>query len=406
MSGAAETGFLPYARQLIEADDVEAVTRVLAGDWLTTGPAVTAFEAAFAERVGSRYALACSSGTAALHLTALALGLGEGETAVVPSMTFLATANAVRYVGAEVAFADVDPDTGLLDEGALEAALAAGGDGIKAVYPVHLNGQSADMARLGAIARARGLAVVEDACHALGAQDRTEAGGTVPVGSCRHADMAIFSTHAVKTIATGEGGVVVTNDAALDTRLRRYRNHGMVREPAAFEDRARAFDARGAANPWYYEMPEPGFNYRLTDLQCALGTSQLAKLDRFVARRRALADRYEEALAPLAPLVRPVARVPHCIPAWHLYAVRIDFTRARLDRAALMAALAAEGIGTQVHYIPVHSQPYYVRRYGVRTLPGAETYYDRTLSLPLYPAMAERDVDRVADALARHLGGG
>ncbi|WP_448207956.1 UDP-4-amino-4,6-dideoxy-N-acetyl-beta-L-altrosamine transaminase [Azospirillum sp. sgz302134] len=415
MGGATSGGalpFLPYGRQDIDSSDIDAVTEVLRGDWLTQGPAVEAFERALAERTGAAHAVACANGTAALHLAMLALGLGAngieaGDAVVVPSVTFLATANAARYVGAEVAFADVDPATGLMGPDHAAAAVAraeAAGWRVRALAPVHFAGQTADMAGLSALAARHGLTIVEDACHAIGSEDVRADGRTVPVGSCAAAAMAAFSFHPVKTVAAGEGGAVTTNDPELAARLRRFRNHGMERDPAGFEDPEAAFDADGAANPWYYEMAEPGFNYRLTDLQSALALSQMKRLDAFVARRRQLMDLYASRLAPLAPLVLPAARVPWCRPAWHLCAVRIDFEAAGRPRARVMAELRARGIGSQVHYIPVHRQPHWRRRYGELALPGADGHYARTLSLPLFPAMEDRDVDRVVTALAEALG--
>lgn len=394
--------FLPYGRQSIDEADVEAVAAVLRGDWLTQGPAVEAFEAALAARVGAAHAVACANGTAALHLACLALGLGAGDAVVVPAVTFLATANAARYVGAEVAFADVDPDTGLMGaEHAAEAIARAERAGwrVRAILPVHYAGQTVDMAALRALARGRRLAVIEDACHALGAEVLENGGEAVPVGACADGAMAVFSFHPVKTIAAGEGGAVTTNDPILAERLRRMRNHGMTRDPAAFDDPQAAFAADGTANPWYYEMPEPGFNYRLTDVQSALALSQLGRLDDFVARRRHLADLYEERLSALAPWVAPLRRVGWCRPAWHLSVALLDFAALAKDRAAVMAELRARGIGTQVHYRPVNRQPYYRRRYGDLALPGADAFYARALSLPLFPAMADGDVDRVVKAL-------
>lgn len=394
--------FLPYGRQTIENDDVAAVVAVLKGDYLTTGPAVEAFEAALAARTGAGYAVVCASGTAALHMAALALGLGPGDAVVVPSLTFLATANAARFVGAEVVFADVDPETGLMGPEHVEAALSRVGDlRPRAVLPVHLNGQPADMAGIGAVARRHGLAVVEDACHALGG---TAAGA--PVGSCSVSDMACFSTHPVKAIATGEGGLITTNDPVLAERLRGFRTHGMVRDPGQFRSPDLGFAADGSANPWYYEMHEPGLNYRLSDINCALGLSQLGKLDRFLARRRAVADLYDRLLAPLAPVVRPVPRVGWGLSGWHLYAVLVDYPALGLDRAAFMTRLRDQGIGTQVHYLPVHLQPYYSERYGAADLPGAARYYAQVLSLPLYPGLSDAEVARVADTLAALVGAG
>ena len=398
---------LPYGRQDVDQADIDAVTAVLRGDWLTQGPAVEAFEGALRERTGAAHAVSCANGTAALHLAALALGLGPGDAVVVPAVTFLATANAARYVGAEVAFADVDPATGLMGPEQAEAAMeraARAGWRVRALAPVHFAGQTADMAGLGVLADRHGLAVIEDACHAIGSVDVRPDGRALPVGSNAFGTLTAFSFHPVKTIAAGEGGAVTTNDLRLAARLRRMRNHGMERDPAAFEDREAAFDESGSANPWYYEMAEPGFNYRLTDIHSALALSQLGRLDAFVERRRRLMELYAERLAPLAPLVRPADRVPWCRPAWHLCAVRIDFAAAGRTRARVMADLRARGIGSQVHYIPVHRQPYWRERCGDLALPGADAHYAQTLSLPLFPAMADADVDRVATVLAETLG--
>jgi len=400
-------GFLPYGRQSIDEDDIAAVAAVLRGDWLTQGPAVEAFENALAARTGAAHAVACANGTAALHLACLALGLGPGDAVVVPSITFLATANAARYVGAEVAFADVDPDTGLMrpaDAAAAVVRAEAAGWRVRALAPVHFAGQTADMAGLADIAASRGLALIEDACHAVGTRTQGTDGGWTEVGACRHGGLAAFSFHPVKTIAAGEGGAVTTDDAALAERLRRFRNHGMVREADRFTDPDLGFEPDGTAQPWVYEMPEPGFNYRLTDIHSALALSQLGKLDRFAARRSQLMDLYAHRLEALAPLVRPLARVDGCRPAWHLCVALADFAAAGRSRGAVMADLRARGIGTQVHYVPVHRQPYYRDRYGALDLPGAEAYYARALTLPLFPAMADGDVGRVVDALAETLG--
>ncbi|MDO8900507.1 MAG: UDP-4-amino-4,6-dideoxy-N-acetyl-beta-L-altrosamine transaminase [Phenylobacterium sp.] len=382
--------FLPYGRQTIEDDDIAAVAAALRDDLLTTGPRVEAFESAFAEAVGAEHAVACANGTAALHLAMLALGVREGDVCIVPSTTFLATANCVRYVGAEVVFADVDPDSGLMRPDDLAQALArAAPRPVAAVLPVHLRGDVADLPAISALAQAAGAVVVEDACHALGSRLR-HGGDAVLVGSGRWSSAATFSFHPVKTIATGEGGMVATPDADVAERLRRLRSHGMVR-PAD-------------ADPWWYEMAEPGFNYRLPDILCALGQSQLAKLPRFASARQALAARYAAILQPLAPAVR-LARAPAAsLSVPHLMSVLIDFEGLGTSRRDLMERLRARGIGSQVHYIPVHTQPYYRARYGDQSLPGAQAWYDRTLSLPLYPAMTVQDVDRVVEALAESLG--
>ncbi|MBI1686353.1 UDP-4-amino-4,6-dideoxy-N-acetyl-beta-L-altrosamine transaminase [Caulobacter hibisci] len=382
--------FLPYGRQTIEDDDVAAVAAALRADFLTTGPTVEAFETAFKAKVGAEHAIAVSNGTATLHLAMLALGVGEGEVCIAPSVTFLATANCARYVGAEVVFADVDPNTGLMTPDTLAEALSRVGDRrVRAVLPVHLRGDVCDLPALKAMASAAGAVLVEDAPHALGS---TATFGNVehPVGDGAFSAFASFSFHPVKTLATGEGGMLTTNDGTLAARARSLRGHGMVRPPGA--------------EPWVYEMPELGFNYRIPDVLCALGISQLAKLDRFVERRRTLAARYAELLAPLSPLVTLAATPDHSNPALHLLTVLIDFGAAMTTRGAVVDALKARGVGSQVHYIPVHRQPYYVNRQGLADLPGADAWYRRCLTLPLYPTMDDGDVDRVVEALAEALG--
>jgi UDP-4-amino-4,6-dideoxy-N-acetyl-beta-L-altrosamine transaminase len=394
------SAFLPYGRQTIDDDDVAAVAAVLRGDALTTGPEVDRFEQALADVTGAAHAVSCSNGTTALHLAVAALGVGEGDHVVVPSVTFLASANCARYVGADVTFADVDPDTGLLTAAHFEAAIARAPRGkVKAVIPVHLNGQCCDMPAIAQVAKRHNIAIVEDACHALGG---TMADGS-RVGDCAHSSAVCFSFHPVKTIATGEGGAVTTNDTALDSKMRTLRSHGMVRQPETPASPDLALDAQGNANPWYYEMPEIGWNYRLSDIHAALGRSQLRKLDKFVTRRAALVARYDAALAKATNRIRPIGRSGGK-PGWHLYVVQIDFAAAGKDRAAVMRALHGRGIGTQVHYLPVHLQPYYQRLYGRQSLPGAEAYYARCLSLPLFPSMADSDVDRVVDAIVEVVG--
>ncbi|MDA1091640.1 MAG: UDP-4-amino-4,6-dideoxy-N-acetyl-beta-L-altrosamine transaminase [Proteobacteria bacterium] len=400
----SNASLLPYARQLIDDDDIAAVADVLRSDFLTTGPATRAFEEKLCDVTGAPFAVACSSGTAALHLAALALDLQVGDKVIVPSITFLATANAARYVGAEVVFADVNAESGLMGPEQLSQAIEQSGDNIKAVFPVHLGGQSPDMAAIREIAENNSLAVVEDASHALGGAYAHS--GEATVGACAHSDMATFSFHPVKTVAMGEGGAITAWDAALAERLRLLMSHGMTRDADAFVHKDMAFDkGENDANPWYYEMHDIGFNYRASDIHCALGLSQLGKLEKFVNRRRALADHYDALLAPLAPLARPVTRMPGGKPAWHLYQVLINFEEAGQSRADVMKGLRDQGIGTQVHYIPVHHQPYYRRRYGEQTLPGAEDFYGCCLSLPLFPAMEETDVERVVTELTSVLGG-
>jgi len=377
---------LPYGRQTIDEADIAAVEAVLRSDFLTTGPQVAGFEADFAAVVDAQHAVACSSGTAALHLALLAQGVRKGDVCIVPSITFLATANAVRHVGAEVAFAGVDAHSGLMTPDTLSQALArADGRRVGAELPVHLRGEVCDVQTLGRVAEAAGAVLIEDAAHALGSRGP---GGMV--GSNAHAPLTCFSFHPVKTICTGEGGMVTTSDAALAQRLREYRSHGMRYPP-------------GAA-PWVYEMHAPGFNYRLPDILCALGRSQLAKLPAFGERRKALVALYIEQLTLLVPAARPAVSPAGSDATPHLMTVLIDFEALGVTRAVVMTALKARGIGSQVHYIPVHSQPYYRERYGELDLPGSDARYARALGLPLFPSMTDDDVSRVVDALAQVLG--
>lgn len=400
MTGAAGNGlpFLSYGRQTIEDDDIAAVCATLRSDYLTTGPAVGRFETALCAQTSAKHAVVCANGTAALYMAARALGLGPGKKVIVPSITFLATANGPHLAGAEIVFADVDPLTGLMRPDDLRDALSRAGRA-DAVFNVHLCGQCGPLEEIAGIARAAGLKIVDDASHAIGTEYFARDGRRHVVGDNAFCDMTVFSFHPVKTVTSGEGGAVTTNDPAYARALIFARNHGLTRDPADFEHPDEAFAADGKPNPWYYELVAPEFNFRITDIQCALGASQLAKLSRFVERRRELAAQYDAGLASLAPVIRPNAKCPACIPALHLYAVQIDFAALGFDRAEAMRRLAAEGVGTQVHYFPVHRQPYYARRYGATALPGADRYYRGTLSLPLFPTLREADVARVCAAL-------
>ncbi|HXJ00808.1 MAG TPA: aminotransferase class I/II-fold pyridoxal phosphate-dependent enzyme, partial [Micropepsaceae bacterium] len=286
---SAGSAFLPYGRQCIEDDDIAAVTAALRCDYLTTGPTVERFEQTLAGITGAQAAISCSNGTSALYLAASALGLGKGHTIIVPAITFVATASAPHLLGADIVFSDVDPETGLMRASDLEEALArCPGGRADAVFPVHYAGQNCDMESIARVARARNMRIVEDAAHALGTAWMNRDGALLPVGANVHSDLTTFSFHPVKTIAMGEGGAITANDADLIARLKQGRNHGVTREPSHFMRPDAAFDANGAINPWYYELEAPGFNFRICDINCALGLSQLVKLDRFVTRRRAL----------------------------------------------------------------------------------------------------------------------
>jgi perosamine synthetase len=375
---------LPYGRQSVDAADIQAVVEVLQSDWLTTGPGVAAFEAAFAARVGARYAVAVSNGTAALHAAAFAAGLEPGAEAIVTPMTFAASANCVRYQGGTVAFADVRADTLNLDPSRVAAMI---GPRTRALVVVDYTGQPADLDELNALARAHGVVVIEDAAHALGATYRERAVGALT-------DLTTFSLHPVKHITTGEGGVVTTNDPALAERLRLFRNHGITSDHRQ----------REAEGSWVYEMMALGYNYRLTDFQCALGLSQLQKLDGWVARRRAIASRYTAAFAECAEIEPPI-ELPDRASSWHLYVIRLRLERLRATRAEVFRALRAENVGVNVHYIPVPWHPYY-RALGFQRgqWPVAEDAYERMLSLPLFPAMTDADVDDVITAIHKVVG--
>lgn len=373
--------FIPYARQSVDAADRAAVAEVLSSDWLTTGPKVAEFEAALASFCGAAEAAVVSNGTAALHLAMLALGLGPGDEVVVPALTFAATANCVLYVGATPVFADVDPDALLLDP-------ARAGEKItprtRAIIAVDYAGQPCDWDALRDLAATRGLALVADGCHALGATY-----GGRPVGSL--ADLTCFSFHPVKHIATGEGGAVATDRPDLAGAVRRLRNHGVTTDARQREE----------AGTWFYAMEELGFNCRLTDIQCALGLSQLKKLPAWLARRRELAARYARFLAEI-PGAEPLALLPGREHAWHLYVAQLAPELAGEGRRRVFDALRAAGVGVNVHYVPVHLHPYYRRRLGSGEglCPRAEAAYQRILSLPMYPGLSDADQERVVEVLA------
>jgi perosamine synthetase len=389
---AVRQPLLRYGRQSIAPQDIEAVIAVLRSDYLTQGPTVERFEAALAEYVGARFAVAVSSGTAALHVACLAAGLGDGSRAITQAITFVATANAAVACGTRIIAADIDPVTLGLDPRGLHSALAQNSSA-SVVLPVHMGGLSADPA---AITKASGSRVViEDACHALGGREPNGA----MVGSCRHSTMACFSFHPVKSITTGEGGAVTTNDPELARRLRMLRNHGLERDAARLSERDQGFD-HDQPNPWYYEQQLLGFNYRITDLQAALGLSQLSRIEQFMARRRELARYYDgsfgglPALQPLHASADTRARSAH-----HLYIVDIDYSVLGRSRRAVMAELKQRGIGTQVHYIPLYRQPFHRGLGRPQDFPGAERYYGGCLSLPLHAALTDADAERVVSAV-------
>jgi UDP-4-amino-4,6-dideoxy-N-acetyl-beta-L-altrosamine transaminase len=376
---------LPYGRHEIDEDDVAAVARVLRSDWLTGGPMVAEFEAALAQAVSAPDAVAVSSGTAALHATMFAIGIGPGDEVIVPPMTFAASANAVVYQGGTPVFADVDAGTLLVDPVRVAERITPK---TRAVVAVDFAGQPCDYAALQAVIGDRRIAIVADACHALGASDRGR-----PVGTL--ADLSVFSLHPVKHVTTGEGGAVATADPAMAARMRMFRNHGITTDHRE----------RSARSTWLYEMVELGYNYRLTDIQSALGLSQLSKLAARVRQRQAIADDYTRAFASI-PEVSPLTLRPGVSHAYHLYVVRFDTARLACDRATLFGALRGEGIGVNVHYIPVHLHPFYRRQFGVGPglCPVAEAAYEQLITLPMFAAMTARDVQDVVEAVTKVVG--
>jgi perosamine synthetase len=378
------TTMLPYGRQTIGDDDIAAVVETLRSDWLTTGPKVGEFERAFAAYTGAAEAVAVTNGTAALHAAMAALNIGPGDEVIVPPMTFAASANCVVYQGGTPVFADVDAGTLLIDPAEVERQISPR---TRAIVAVDYAGQPCDYDALQAIADEHGLALVADACHALGARDRGRPAGTL-------ADLSTFSLHPVKHITTGEGGVITTNDPELAARMRVFRNHGITSDHRQREQQG----------SWFYEMTDLGYNYRLTDVQCALGTSQLAKLDGWLARRREIAARYDRAFAEM-PGIQPLGVRADIQHAYHLYPILLELDHLSADRATIFVALRAEGIGCNVHYIPVHLHPFYRRRFG--TAPGlcpvAEAAYERLITLPIFPAMTDGDAGDVIAACEKVL---
>ncbi|MBI1202259.1 MAG: UDP-4-amino-4,6-dideoxy-N-acetyl-beta-L-altrosamine transaminase [Rhodopseudomonas sp.] len=389
--------FLGYGRQTVAQDDIDAVVAVLRGDYLTQGPLVDRFEQALAERVGAAYAVAVSNGTAGLHLACLAADFGPGQRGLTSALTFVASANCFYYCGGEAGVVDVDAETLCLSPAALAQSLADG-DNVTAIVPVDFGGLAAGNAELRTAAGKR--VIIEDACHAFGGDYADGA----PVGSGKHADMTVFSFHPVKPITTGEGGAITTNDPEFARRLRLLRSHGIEREPTRLQDKG---PASGEPRPWHYEQQSLGYNYRLTDMQAALGLTQLSKLDGFLARRREIAAYYDAQLTKL-----PGLQVPQSAPdmrrrsGMHLYLIQVDWPRFGTTRGRVMEALRGRGIGTQVHYIPVYRQPYHAHRMAVRPalFPNAERYFDECLSIPLFPSMTDTDAERVVAVLREVLG--
>jgi perosamine synthetase len=371
---------IPYGRQSIDEDDIAAVVAVLRSDWLTTGPNIADFEAALREATGAEHAVAIANGTAALHAAMYALGISPGDEVIAPAITFAASSNAAIYQGATPIFADVDPDTLLIDPDSVRARITPR---TRAIVAVDYAGQPCDYAALRAIADEHHLAIIADACHAIGGSYQGR-----PVGSV--ADLSTFSFHPVKHVTTGEGGAITTARADWAEKMRHFRNHGITTDHRQ----------RAEKGSWFYEMVDLGYNYRITDFQAALGTSQMRKLAGWVERRRSIARQYDAAFAEM-PLVRPLAVRPDVSHAYHLYVVRLATDQLRADRGTIFADLRSEGVGVNVHYVPVHLHPFYRARfgYGPGLCPVAEAAYEQIVSLPMFPGMSDNDVETVIAAV-------
>ena len=379
---------IPYGRQAIDQKDIESVLRVLKSDWITQGSVVEKFEQALAKYCGSKYAVAVSSGTAALHLGCLTTGLKKGDEAITTPLTFLATSNSIIYAGAKPVFADIDYDTCNIDPEKISASISKR---TKAILPVHFAGLPCEMGKISKLAKVNNIAVIEDASHALGAEYKCGK-KWVKVGSCKHSDMTIFSFHPVKNITTGEGGAITTNNRKYYQRLKALRSHGVYKDNNIIKKKG----------PWHYQMQELGFNYRITDFACALGLSQLKKLNLFLDKRREIASYYDLSITGVGKQPYIVSEKKH---ARHLYLIKVNFKQYGQSRKEFMSRMKKMGIGTQVHYIPTYKQPYYKRYYPVKSgaYSNTERYYREAVSIPIFFNMSKTQVKHVADSIRKVL---
>lgn len=376
--------FLPYGRQWIEDDDIEAVVKILKSDFLTTGPAILEFEEAVAHYVGAKYAVSFSNGTAALHGACFAAGIQEGDEVITTPMTFAASANCVLYQGGTPVFADIDDSTYNIDPKKIEEKITSK---TKAIIPVHFTGQPAELDEIHRLAQEHNLVVIEDAAHALGASYKKKRIGGL-------SDMTMFSFHPVKHVTSGEGGVITTNDDVYYQKLLQFRSHGIIKDQQLMTE---------SHGPWYYEMQSLGFNYRMTDIQAALGANQLKKIDHFLSRRKHYVSLYNEAFESRDEIRIP-AQHPDGDSSWHLYIIRLQTEKMKVSRKVIYEELMKENIGVNVHYIPVHKMPYYQQLgYGKETYPVAEKLYEEILTLPLFPKMSVDDINDVITAVIKIL---
>ena len=379
-----------YGKQSIDQNDIDAVVEVLKSDFLTQGPAIEKFEKCVAEYCGAKYAVAVTSATAALHISCLATGLGKGDILWTSPITFTASANCGRYCGADVDFVDIDPSTYNMSIAELEKKLQAAEIKPRVVVPVHLAGQSCEMDKIYKLSQKYGFKVIEDASHAIGADYKE-----TKVGCCKYSDMTVFSFHPVKIVTTGEGGMVLTNDKDLYEKLVLYRSHGITRDPKLMTGTA--------DGPWYYQQIDLGFNYRMTDMQAALGYSQMQKVNEFVSKRRYLTKRYNELLKNINGIQLPDQN-EDTKSSWHLYVVRVDFSKISKTKNQIFAEMKEKGICLNLHYIPVHTQPYY-ENLGFKggDFPNSEKYYEEAFTLPLYYSLTDEQQDHIVKSLVEVL---
>jgi len=385
---------IPYGHQYVDAEEIDAVVKILKGDLLTKGPVIAEFEEAVAVYCGARYAIAVSNGTAALHVAAMAIGLKNGDEGITSPNTFVASANCLAFCRGTPRFADIDPITCCIDPDEIEKSI---NPRTRVIVPVHFAGHPCKMEAIWEIALKKKVFVIEDAAHAIGTSWEDRKGVWHKVGSCSHSHLTIFSFHPVKTITTGEGGMILTNDEALADKCRLLRNHGITRDPSNFENQPSAISHQLVYPPFYYEMQELGYNYSITDIQCALGLAQMERLDQFVTRRREIWAYYNDALEGIVAFQTPIER-EGSRSAWHLYAAQ------SAERDALLRFLHDNGVGAHAMYIPVHLQPYYQRHFSYQKgdFPYSETYFRKSIVLPLYPSLTDAQVEYITNQVKRY----
>ncbi len=393
--------FLPYSKQSIDKDDIKSVEKVLKSNFLTTGPEVLNFENKVKDIVGARFCVSCNSGTSGLHLASLSAGIAKNDNVIVPTVTFAATANAPKLTGANVIFSDVDPKSGLMTKEHFLDALNKCKKLPKAVFPVHLNGHHVDLREIRDICLNKNILIIEDACHAFGGKIIDDKNNLVPTGSCHYSDMTVFSFHPVKAIATGEGGVVTTNNKEFAHKLKSFRNHGLTRNVEEFSIHELAYDENDKINSWYYEIQNLGFNYRISDINCALGLSQLRKLNNFINKKTELSNYYDKKIKENFNNIHPIKKSKFGISGYHLYPILVDFEHFGFSKNYFMEKLKSFNIGTQVHYIPVHLQPLYRTNNSNTGFNGAKKYYRNVISLPFYPDLSHKDIDYIISSISK-----